>query len=137
MPFHIAASSHARWPIVWVGDIAVFDRIAMDVVDVAFKVLVAANRMFPEPLLPNLTLAFALGSLFRFWKTARKSCLQERETCRKIRVVVGKECAEGDPLPDPPLSKGRENESDPEQTPSSIQRGSAQGRCPRRKVALH
>jgi len=46
-------------PIVHLGDVAVFHRIEMDVVDMRLEVGVIADGMFPIPALPDIPLALA------------------------------------------------------------------------------
>lgn len=50
-------------PIGGSGDISVFNGIVMDVIDVAAKIVIVAESMFPKPALPYaaFTLAAAAG----------------------------------------------------------------------------
>src|SRR2546421_12199061 len=53
---HVAMKRRMR-PIADAGDQAVLDRIDVAILDVAAKVLIVADQMFPESTLPDATLA--------------------------------------------------------------------------------
>lgn len=47
-------------PIRHTGDVPVFDRVVVDVVAVNVEIPLIANRVFPEPPLPNPPFTFLL-----------------------------------------------------------------------------
>jgi hypothetical protein len=57
-PFNVAMKAAVR-PISDTGDVAVLDRIEVNVVNVPLKVGIIANGVFPIATLPNALLAFA------------------------------------------------------------------------------
>lgn len=46
-------------PIVGIGDVAVFDGVVVDVIDMVFHVVLVAYEVFPISWLPDTALAFA------------------------------------------------------------------------------
>ncbi len=45
-------------PIGYAIDVAVFHRVEVDVVDVAFEILIISNRVLPVPALPDAFFPF-------------------------------------------------------------------------------
>ena len=51
-------------PIFWAGDIAVFDWVVMDVIDMMLKILLIANDVVTKAFLPNLHITGKYNMLF-------------------------------------------------------------------------
>jgi hypothetical protein len=79
-------------PIGDAGYKTVFNRIVVDVVDVALEIGVVADGVFPIAPLPNAFLAFcyfAGGTRRRWRQAARESLFDTAPPRREIRVTVG------------------------------------------------
>lgn len=63
-------------------------RVAVNVIDVLFKVIVVADRVFPEPPLPKTALAFAPSGRF-VWRRdrAREMTFQQSPPGRNVLVI--------------------------------------------------
>ena len=60
--FHEAVKARMG-PVRHSGDVSIFDRIVVDAVAVALEIPLIADRVFPEPALPNPPFAFLLPSI--------------------------------------------------------------------------
>jgi hypothetical protein len=56
-PFDIAVKAAMR-PIGYARNVSVFYRIEVSIIDMAFKICVIANSVFPIPTLPNASSLF-------------------------------------------------------------------------------
>ena len=60
--FHKAVKARIG-PVRHAGDVPVFDRVVMEVVAVAFEIPLIANRLFPEPALPDAPAPIAVAGI--------------------------------------------------------------------------
>jgi len=77
-------------PVGHAGDVPVFDRIVVEIVAVNIEIPLIANRMFPEPALPNAPFAFLLSSIrqpFPRREGSGKRCLDQPPSRGVVRIV--------------------------------------------------
>ena len=77
-------------PIGDARDVPMLHRIEMDIIDMALKIRVIANGMFPIAPLPDTFLSFAdFACGPRHWiKTSRKAALDQAPTYREIVIAL-------------------------------------------------
>ena len=81
------------WRIMTIGracNIAMVDRIIMDVIHMSCQIVFIPNAVFPVPASPDATLAFllaALAGVLCFWFKSRESSLDQRPAHRKISIT--------------------------------------------------
>ena len=77
-------------PVRHAGDVSVFDRVVMDVIAVDVEIPLIANRVFPEPALPDAPFAFLLPSSrqsFPRREGSGKRCLDQPPSRGIVRIV--------------------------------------------------
>lgn len=67
-------------PFFRIGDIAVLDRIVVNVIHVRLIILLVPDRMFPEPLLPDIPFTFPALTLDGLRQAFGEPCLDEAYT---------------------------------------------------------
>lgn len=60
--FHEAVKTRMG-PVRHAGDVSMFDRVVMKVAAVAFEIPLIANRVFPEPPLPDAPASIAVAGI--------------------------------------------------------------------------